>query len=111
VLTCASSETALGLAGLLAAASLAAVNPGGGIATGVAIGLAVQAIAYLTAPLVALAADRSLARAAGNLLEIPAVAIAPTSTSQPIQSRAREQVGHDPRSLAPELRQVKQIAE
>lgn len=88
MLTCASSETALGLAGLLAAASLAAVNPGGGIATGLAIGLAVQAITYLTAPLVALAADRSLARAAGNLLEIPAVAIAPTSTSQPIQSRA-----------------------
>jgi hypothetical protein len=76
VLTNAGSETVLGLAGLLAAAVLAAASPGGGIATALAIGLAVQAITYLTAPLVALAADRSLARATGNLLDIPAVAIA-----------------------------------
>jgi hypothetical protein len=76
VLTCAGSETVLGLAGLLAAASLAAYGRGGGIATALAIGLAVRAITYLTAPVVALAADRSLARAAGNLLDIPAVAIA-----------------------------------
>jgi len=75
-LTCASTETILGLAGLAAAASLAAYAHGGGIATALAIGLAVQAITYLTAPLVTLAADRSLARATGNLLDIPAVAIA-----------------------------------
>jgi hypothetical protein len=74
-LTHASSETMLGVAGLLAAAALAA-GARGGIATALAIGLAVQALTYLTAPLVALAADRSLARATGNLLDIPAVAIA-----------------------------------
>jgi len=49
-LTCASTETILGLAGLAAAASLAAYAHGGGIATALAIGLAVQAITYLTAP-------------------------------------------------------------
>ncbi len=70
------SETVLGLAGLFAAAALAAVNRSGGIATALAIGLAVQAITYLTAPLVALAADRSLGRATGDLLDIPAIAIA-----------------------------------
>jgi hypothetical protein len=76
-LTHARSETILGLAGLAAATALAAVGGrGGGIATALAIGLAVQAITYLTAPPVTLAADRSLARAAGNLLDIPAVAIA-----------------------------------
>jgi Glycosyl transferase family group 2 len=75
-LTSARSETVLGLAGLLAAAALTAVNRSGGIATALAIGLAVQAITYLTAPIVALAADRSLARASGNLLDIPAVAFA-----------------------------------
>jgi Glycosyltransferase like family 2 len=73
-LTCARSETVLGLAGLLAAAALTAVNRSGGVATALAIGLAVQAVTYLTAPMVALAADRSLARAFGNLLDIPAVA-------------------------------------
>jgi len=76
VLTCARSETVLGLAGLLAAAGLLASNRSGGIAAALAIGLAVQAITYLTAPVVALAADRSLARATGNLLDIPAVALA-----------------------------------
>jgi hypothetical protein len=75
VLTCASSETILGLAGLLAAVSLVAYARGG-IATALAIGLAVQALTYLTAPVVTLAADRSLARATVNLLDIPAVAIA-----------------------------------
>jgi hypothetical protein len=75
-LTCARSETVLGLAGLLAAAALTDVNRSGGVATALAIGLAVQAVTYLTAPLVALAADRSLARATGNLLDIPAVAYA-----------------------------------
>jgi len=74
-LTHATSETILGLAGLAAAAALAA-HARGGIATALAIGLAVQAITYLTAPLVALAADRSLARATSDLLDIPAVAIA-----------------------------------
>jgi hypothetical protein len=76
VLSCARSETVLGLAGLLAAAGLLALNRSGGIVGALAIGLAVQAITYLTAPLVALAADRSLARATGNLLDIPAVALA-----------------------------------
>src|SRR5215470_4677029 len=75
-LTHASSETILGLAGLLAAAGLAAAGRSGGITIALAIGLAVQAVTYLTAPVVALAADRSLARGAGNLLDIPAVAIA-----------------------------------
>jgi glycosyl transferase family 2 len=74
-LTHASSETVLGAAGLLAAVGLA-VGARGGIAAALAIGLAVQALTYLSAPLVALAADRSLARAIGNLLDIPAVAIA-----------------------------------
>jgi hypothetical protein len=76
VLTHASSETVLGLAGLLTAAALIAFTRGGGISTALAIGLAVQAITYLTAPLVTFAADRSLARATANLLDIPAVAIA-----------------------------------
>jgi glycosyl transferase family 2 len=76
VLTCASTETVLGLTGLLAAVVLCAFNRNGGIAAALAIGLAVQAITYLTAPVVALAADRSLARATGNLLDIPAVATA-----------------------------------
>jgi hypothetical protein len=76
VLTAARAETVLGAAGVLAAAGLVAGNRSGGIATALAIGLAVQAATYLTAPLVALAADRSLARATGNLLDIPAVAIA-----------------------------------
>jgi hypothetical protein len=70
----AGSETVLGLAGLLAAAGLLVFNRDGGIAGALAIGLAVQAATYLTAPVVALAADRSLARTAGNLLDIPAVA-------------------------------------
>ena len=74
-MTSASTEAVLGFAGLLAAVGLT-VYAHGGIATALAIGLAVQAITYLTAPLVALAADRSLAHAAGNLLDIPAVAIA-----------------------------------
>jgi hypothetical protein len=74
-LTAARAETVLGAAGLLAAAALAA-GARGGVATALAIGLAVQALTYLTAPLVALAADRSLARATGNLLDIPALAIA-----------------------------------
>ena len=64
----------LGLAGLAAAALAAYAH--GGIATALAIGLAVQALTYLTAPLVALAADRSLAHATTNLLDIPAVATA-----------------------------------
>jgi len=76
VLTHASSETVLGLTGLFTAAALAAYSRSGGIATALAIGLAVQALTYLTAPLVTLAADRSLARATINLLDIPAVAIA-----------------------------------
>src|SRR5262245_21910034 len=75
-LTSAGSETILGLAGILAAAALTVYGRSGGIATALAIGLAVQAITYLTAPVVALAADRSLARATGNLLDIPAVAVA-----------------------------------
>jgi hypothetical protein len=74
-LTSARSETVLGAAGLAAAAALAACARGG-IAAALAVGLAVQALTYLTAPLVTLAADRSLARAAGNLLDIPAVAVA-----------------------------------
>jgi cellulose synthase/poly-beta-1,6-N-acetylglucosamine synthase-like glycosyltransferase len=76
VLTGASSETVLGLTGLLAAGCLAAVNRSGGIATALAIGLAVPALTDRPAPVVALAADRSLARATGNLLDIPAIAIA-----------------------------------
>jgi glycosyltransferase involved in cell wall biosynthesis len=75
-LASARSETVLGLAGLAAAGLAAVGGRGGGIATALAIGLAVQALTYLTAPLVSLAADRSLARATGDLLDIPAVAIA-----------------------------------
>src|SRR5215472_3610666 len=51
-LTCASTETILGLTGLAAAGVLVSVNHSGGIATALAIGLAVQALTYLTAPLV-----------------------------------------------------------
>jgi glycosyl transferase family 2 len=76
VLSCASSETVLGLAGLVAAAGLLGSNRHGGIAGALAIGLAIQAVTYLTAAVVALAADRSLARTVGNLLDIPAVALA-----------------------------------
>ena len=93
VLTCAGSETVLGLAGLLAA------NPSGGIATALAIGLAVQAITYLTAPVVALAADRSLARAVGDLLDIPAVAIAAglRRPAYPVPGRPRATHARTPR--------------
>ncbi|MBO0774854.1 MAG: glycosyltransferase, partial [Actinobacteria bacterium] len=66
VLTQARSETVLGLAGLVAAAALIAAHSGG-IATALAIGLAVQALTYLAAPTVAIAADRSLARTATAL--------------------------------------------
>jgi hypothetical protein len=62
----AGSETILGLAGLLAAVALATVS-NGGIATALAVGLALQAVTYLTAPVVTIAADRSLARATGTL--------------------------------------------
>jgi len=55
------SETVLGLAGLLAAAVLVAFTRGG-FATTIAIGVAMQSVAYLAAPAVAIAADRSLAR-------------------------------------------------
>jgi hypothetical protein len=74
-LTHASSETVLGLAGLIAAAALLASSRAGGIATALAIGLAVQALTYLTAPAVTIAADRGLAHATGNPLNVPAAAI------------------------------------
>src|SRR5262249_57754649 len=61
---------------LRADGGLVAGNRSGGTVPALAIGLAVQAIPSLTAPVVALAADRSLARATGNLLDLPAVAIA-----------------------------------
>jgi Glycosyltransferase like family 2 len=66
VLTHARSETVLGLTGLLAAILLVAFGSGG-IATALAIGLAVQAVTYLTAPAVTIAADRRLAGAAHAL--------------------------------------------
>jgi cellulose synthase/poly-beta-1,6-N-acetylglucosamine synthase-like glycosyltransferase len=59
----ASAETTLGLAGLAAGTALA-VSSAGGIATALALGLAVQAVSYLAAPVVAIAADRSLRHAA-----------------------------------------------
>jgi hypothetical protein len=95
-LPCAGTETVLGLAGLLAAVGLAADGRSGGIAAALAIGLAVQAITYLTAPLVALAADRSLARAVGNLLDIPAVAIAVglRQPTRPIPTAPAHTPGH-----------------
>ena len=68
VLTDASSEAILGTAGLLAAITLA-VFSSGGIVTTLAIGVGMQAITYLAAPLVTIAADRSLAHAAGQLLD------------------------------------------
>jgi cellulose synthase/poly-beta-1,6-N-acetylglucosamine synthase-like glycosyltransferase len=58
----AGAETILGLAGLAAGIGLA-VFCRGGIASALAIGLAVQALSYLAAPIVAVAADRSLSRA------------------------------------------------
>jgi glycosyl transferase family 2 len=96
-LTSARSETVLGLAGLLAAAALTVVNRSGGVATSLAIGLAVQAITYLTAPMVAFAADRSLARASGDLLDIPAVATA-VSRHRPANAvPGRAPTAHTPR--------------
>jgi glycosyltransferase involved in cell wall biosynthesis len=104
-LTHASSETVLGLAGLLAAAALAGFTRSGGIATALAIGLAVQAITYLTAPAVTLAADRCLARATANLLDVPAVAIAagiyqpanpPSRRPDSTQRRTLQRAGQSP---------------
>jgi Glycosyltransferase like family 2 len=63
VLADASSETALGVTGLLAAIVLATLS-NGGIGTALAIGVAVQAVSYLAAPAVAIAADYSLPQAA-----------------------------------------------
>ena len=62
-LTPARSETVLGVTGLVGGILLAAFS-GGGIVTALAIGLAVQALTYLTAPGLAIAADRSLAQTA-----------------------------------------------
>jgi len=90
VLTHAGSETILGLVGLLAAAAL--IGPrSGGIATALAIGLAVQALTYLAAPVVAIAADRGLARTAKTLTGVttspadvnPAWAQHPSSRTPP----------------------------
>jgi hypothetical protein len=61
--THASTEAVLGLAGLAAGAGLAVLSSGG-IVTALAIGLAVQAVSYLTSPILAIAADRSLGHAA-----------------------------------------------
>jgi hypothetical protein len=94
VLTGASTETVLGLAGLAAAAALLTYSPSG-IATALAIGLAVQAATYLTAPLVALAADRSLARSFGNLLDIPAVALAAGLHQPAHPAHSRPRSAHD----------------
>jgi glycosyltransferase involved in cell wall biosynthesis len=58
----AGTEAILGLAGLTAGIGLAVLSAGG-IVTALAIGLAVQAITYLAAPIVAIAADRSLSQA------------------------------------------------
>jgi hypothetical protein len=108
VLTDASTETVLGLAGLAAAVLLAA--SGGGIVTGLAIGLGVQAMTYLTAPAVTIAADRSLARATSTLLDPgfgrrparpgasaasprPGPAIAPRAGDTLGQARALERLG------------------
>jgi hypothetical protein len=90
-LTHASAETALGVAGLLAAAALVTVGRSGGIATALAIGLAVQAITYLTAPVVAIAADRSLVHATGNPRNIPAMTITAGAgrPASPISGRPR----------------------
>jgi Glycosyltransferase like family 2 len=58
-LACVRSETVLGVTGVLAGIVLA-VFSGGGIVTALGVGLAVQALTYLAAPLVAIVADRSL---------------------------------------------------
>ena len=63
----------LGVAGLLAGIVLAAFS-GGGIVTALAVGLAVQALTYLAAPLVAIAADRSLPQTAPQPGARPALA-------------------------------------
>jgi glycosyl transferase family 2 len=72
-LACARAETVLGVAGLLAGIVLA-VFSGGGIVTALAVGLAVQAVTYLAAPLVAIAADRSLPQTAPQPGARPALA-------------------------------------
>src|SRR5262249_21816875 len=75
-LTHASSETLLGVAGLLAAAVLVSVNRSGGIVTALAIGLSVPALTYPTPPLVALAAAPRPAPATRNPPRLPPVASA-----------------------------------
>jgi Glycosyltransferase like family 2 len=107
----ASSETVLGLAGLLAAAALIAARTGG-IATALAIGLAVQALTYLAAPAVAIAADRSLARAprtrAGQPVTMAATGTARPAGAHPVQPRhpshpapQRPERSHDQRRPSP----------
>jgi hypothetical protein len=88
----ASSETLLGLTGLLAAA-LAAVSSGG-IACALAIGLGVQAITYLAAPVVTIAADRSLARATESLSHSSRILDQRCADgSQPVLPRSRAHSG------------------
>ena len=86
-LTHASSETVLGVTGLLTGILLAAFS-GGGIVTALAIGLAAQALTYLTAPGLAIAADRSLARTADR-------GLAP-SARQLLARAARTRPEHQP---------------
>jgi hypothetical protein len=107
VLSDATTETVLGLAGLMAAAGLAAL--GSGIATALAIGLGVQAITYLAAPAVTIAADRSLARATGTLLHpIPGPGAAAPGASAAAPRRRRTTVG-DPGAFIGQARALETL--
>jgi glycosyltransferase involved in cell wall biosynthesis len=87
-LACARTETLLGVTGLLAGISLG-VFGGGGIVTALAAGLALQALTYLAAPLVAIAADRSLPGAA------------PLPDARPEQGHARPDAWPEPGQARP----------
>lgn len=88
VLTDASSEAVLGTAGMLAAILLAAFGSGG-MVTMLAVGVGMQAITYLAAPVVTIAADRSLARAADGLIDTPCPNWPRPGSPRPGQPRAR----------------------
>jgi Glycosyltransferase like family 2 len=94
----ASTETTLGLAGLAAGIGLAVFSTGS-IVTTLAIGLALQALTYLAAPILAIAADRSLARTATTPTADTAT-LAVTGNLRP--AGANPDRGHHPNRHAPQ---------
>jgi len=74
------TELVLGVGCTATAAVMMAVNPGAGLATMLAIGLAVQGLTYLSAPVVVAIAESDLRRQVGGLVE-PAVHADPVGSS------------------------------